>query len=72
MTSPFKRLVVGKPIASSEEEHQRIGKPVALAVFASDAISSTAYATEEILHVLVPAIGLAALLLLLVRRVRRD
>jgi hypothetical protein len=48
VTSPFKRLLVGKPIASSEEEHQRIGKPTALAVFASDAISSTAYATEEI------------------------
>ncbi len=42
MTSPFKRLLVGKPIATSEEAHQRIGKPVALAVFASDAVSSTA------------------------------
>jgi amino acid transporter len=57
----FKRLVVGQPIATSEEHHQRLGKPVALAVFASDAISSTAYATEEILHVLVPLIGMAAL-----------
>src|ERR1700712_96087 len=53
MTSPFKRLLVGKPIASSEEQHQRLGIPTALAVFASDAISSTAYATEEILVVLV-------------------
>ena len=41
-------------------EHQRLGKPTALAVFASDNLSSSAYATEEILHVLVPAIGLAA------------
>ena len=49
----LKRLVVGKPIASSEEQHQRLGEPTALAVFASDAISSTAYATEEILLVLV-------------------
>jgi len=57
MTSPFKRLLVGKPIASSEEEHQRIGKPTALAVFASDAISSTAYATEEILLVLLMAVA---------------
>ena len=40
---------------SSEEQHQRLGRPTALAVFASDAISSTAYATEEILLVLVPA-----------------
>ena len=46
MTSPFKRILVGKPIASSEEQHQRLGKPTALAVFASDAISSTAYATD--------------------------
>ena len=57
MASTFKRLVVGTPIASSEEEHQRIGKPVALAVFASDAISSTAYATEEILLVLLMAVA---------------
>ncbi|HVM40657.1 MAG TPA: APC family permease, partial [Acidimicrobiia bacterium] len=53
--STFKRLVVGRPIATSEEEHQRLGIVVALAVFASDAISSTAYASEEILHVLTPA-----------------
>ena len=56
MTSTFKRMVVGKPIASSEEHHQRLGKPTALAVFASDAISSTAYATEEILLVLMMAV----------------
>jgi len=59
--SLLKRLVVGEPIATSEEHHQRLGRPTALAVFASDAISSTAYATEEILLVLVPAAGLAAL-----------
>ena len=52
MTSPLKRFIVGKPLASSEEQHQRLGKPTALAVFASDAISSTAYATEEMLLVL--------------------
>ena len=57
MTSTFKRLIVGKPIATSEEEHQRIGKPTALAVFASDAISSTAYATEEMLLVLLMAVA---------------
>ena len=56
MTSPFKRLLVGKPIATSEEGHQRIGKPVALAVFASDAVSSTAYATEEMMLVLLTAV----------------
>ena len=59
--STLKRLVVGEPIATSDEQHQRLGRPTALAVFASDAISSTAYATEEILLVLVPVAGLAAL-----------
>lgn len=61
MYSAVKRLVVGTPIASSEEAHNRLGRPTALSVFASDAISSTAYATEEILLVLVPVVGLAAL-----------
>jgi len=61
MYSILKRIVVGSPLASSEESHQRLGRPTALAVFASDAISSTAYATEEILLVLVPVAGLAAL-----------
>jgi len=46
-----KRLLVGRPLASSEAEHQRLSKPVALATFSSDPISSTAYATEEILFV---------------------
>jgi amino acid transporter len=56
----LKRRFLGKPLHSDELEHQRLGKPTALAVFASDNLSSSAYATEEILHVLVPAIGLAA------------
>ena len=60
MLSTTKRFLVGKPLASSEESHQRLGKIVALAVFASDAISSSAYATEEILLVLVPLGGLTA------------
>src|SRR5690606_15979142 len=61
MTSILKRLLVGPPLPSSDEHHQRLGKPTALAVFASDAISSTAYATEEILLVLVPVVGMIAL-----------
>src|SRR6266542_566687 len=48
-----KRLLVGRPLATTEQEHQRITKKIALAVFSSDAISSTAYATEEILFVTV-------------------
>ena len=52
MASILKRLVIGRPIASSDEQHQRLRKLIALPVFASDAISSTAYATDEILVVL--------------------
>jgi amino acid transporter len=59
--STLKRFLVGRPLASAEQEHQRLSKTIALAVFSSDAISSTAYATEEILHVLVPLAALAAL-----------
>jgi amino acid transporter len=59
--SLLKRLLVGRPLPSAEEEHRRLLKIVGLAVFSSDAISSTAYATEEILHVLVPRSGMEAL-----------
>src|SRR3954469_7492867 len=58
MPSVIKRVLVGKPIATAEEGHQRLPKTIALAVFASDAISSTAYAGEEVLRVLIPAAGL--------------
>jgi amino acid transporter len=61
MYATLKRLVVGTPLASSDEHHTRLSKSVALPVFASDAISSTAYATQEILIVLIPAVGFAAL-----------
>ena len=47
-----KRVMVGRPLASSEQEHQRLPKSIALPTFSSDAISSTAYATEEILFVI--------------------
>ncbi len=59
--SVFKRILVGRPLATSEQEHQRISKTIALAVFSSDAISSTAYATEEILFVV--ALGSSSLAL---------
>ena len=52
MFDTLKRLFVGRPLASSEQEHQRIPKTIALAVFSSDAISSTAYATQQILFVI--------------------
>jgi amino acid transporter len=60
MYSTLKRVFIGPPLATSEEQHQRLIKLVALAVFSSDAISSTAYATEEILHVLVAKGGAEA------------
>lgn len=44
--------LIGRPLATADAPHQTIGKLVGLAVFASDALSSTAYATQEILMVL--------------------
>jgi amino acid transporter len=58
---PFlKRVLIGTPIATSEEHHHRLPKRVALPVFASDAMSSTAYATDEILIVLLVQAGVGA------------
>ena len=56
----MKCRLLGQPLHTEELEHERLGKPTALAVFASDNLSSSAYATEEILRVLLPAVGLAA------------
>jgi amino acid transporter len=53
-------LLFGKPLSNETLGEQRLAKFKALPVFSSDALSSVAYATEEILHVLVLA-GLAAL-----------
>jgi amino acid transporter len=50
-----KRFLVGRPLATERLIHERLGKPTALAVFASDNLSSSAYATEEILRVLMYA-----------------
>src|SRR5205823_11361533 len=61
----LKRLVLGKPLATARLEHERLGRPTALAVFSSDNLSSVAYASEEILRVLIPAVGLAAFSLVL-------
>ncbi len=56
----LKELLIGKPISSEEQEHQRLRKLIALPIFASDAISSTAYATDEILVVLLLQAGVGA------------
>src|SRR5207247_2246101 len=55
-------VVFGRPLSTEEEIGERLSKKKAMAIFSSDAISSSAYATEEILRVLVLA-GASALLL---------
>src|SRR5207248_2339647 len=56
----IKNKLLGPPLHTEQLEHERLGKPTALAVFASDNLSSSAYATEEMLRVLIPGIGLGA------------
>ncbi len=56
----LRRLLLGDPIASSQMAHEKLTKVKALAVFSSDALSSVAYATDEILFVLIVA-GMSAL-----------
>ena len=53
--SQFKRFVVGRPIPSHLAHHERLSRVTGLAVLSSDPLSSVAYATEEILRVLVLA-----------------
>jgi amino acid transporter len=53
-------VAIGRPLASEEEAGERLSKKKALAIFSSDAISSSAYATQEIIRVLAVA-GAAAL-----------
>jgi len=73
----FKRVLVGAPLATAQLSYERLTKVKALAIFSSDALSSSAYATEEILLILVlagsgalgaalPIGGAIALLLLIV------
>src|SRR3954466_13788403 len=61
MVGTLKRLLVGRPLSSAQMEEQKIPKTIALAVYSSDALSSTAYATEEILFVI--AVGGSSLAL---------
>lgn len=77
MLPRVKRFLVGSPLQSTELHEQRLSKKAALTVFASDNLSSTAYATEEILlvlvtagalmlHLVVPVAGAIAVLLIIV------
>ncbi|RPJ52077.1 MAG: APC family permease [Chloroflexi bacterium] len=56
----WRTWLIGRPLPTADAAHQTIGKRVGLAVFASDALSSTAYATQEILVILAAA-GVVAL-----------
>jgi amino acid transporter len=63
MPSPYRRvkqILFGRPLPSERLEHERLDKKTALAVLSSDAISSVAYATDQILFVLGGAIGMLA------------
>jgi amino acid transporter len=55
----WRSWLIGRPLPTADAPHQTIGKAIGLAVFASDALSSTAYATQEILFILAVA-GTAA------------
>jgi amino acid transporter len=60
MLSALKRVIVGQPLATAQARHERLSKSTGLAIFASDNLSSVAYASEEILRVLLLA-GVGAL-----------
>jgi amino acid transporter len=62
MPNTLKKMLLGRPIHNDQASHQRLSNPVALAVFSSDALSSVAYATEEIVLALAVA-GAGALAL---------
>jgi amino acid transporter len=64
-THVWKRILLGPALPTAQLRHERLGKPTALAVFASDNLSSSAYATEEILKVAAPAVGAAAFALVM-------
>lgn len=61
----FANLVFGRKLRTDQEIHERLGNSTALAVFASDALSSVAYATEEMLRVLLPVAAVSAFALLM-------
>lgn len=76
MAISLRRLVIGSPVATEHAGHQRLSKILALPIFASDALSSTAYASEEIMAALLlggsvlfsltPMLSLAIIVLLAV------
>jgi amino acid transporter len=59
-SSRLASMLLGHRLRTDQERHERLSNPIALAVFASDALSSVAYATEEMLRVLLPVAAVAA------------
>ncbi|WP_243295244.1 APC family permease [Geothrix mesophila] len=53
----LRRILLGRRLSSEETQHTKISNPVALAVFSSDALSSVAYATQEIMASLSSTVG---------------
>ncbi len=62
--SYWRSWLFGRPLPTADAPHEAVGKAIGLAVFSSDALSSTAYASQEILHILAYA-GVAAFALVL-------
>ncbi len=60
-----KRAFLGRPMITDQLQHERLSNPVALGVLSPDAISSTAYGSEQVMIELLPAAGMAAFALLL-------
>ena len=58
MFSSLKKFIIGKPLATEAMQGEKLNVPFGLAILSSDAVSSVAYASEEILWVLIPVIGL--------------
>lgn len=65
MLDRFKKFIIGKKLASSQIKHEKFTILFGLAILASDAVSSVAYAVEEILLVLIPILGVSAYAVLL-------
>jgi len=57
VAAELKRFIIGRALRTEQAAHERLSKKTALAVFSSDALSSTAYATEEMLLVLAVAVA---------------
>ncbi len=60
-----KRVFLGRPMINDQLQHERLSNPIALGVLSPDAISSTAYGSEQVMIELLPAAGMAAFTLLL-------